>query len=186
MPDTNLKIWTIGHFSHPLDDFAGLLTQHRIAALMDVRRFPGSRTFPQFNRESLGASLAELGIDYRWIEALGGRRPRSIAASPNEGWQNKSFRNYADHMLSEEFQAGFQELIQCAIVKRTAIMCSESVYWRCHRRLISDYVVAQGGSVEHIFPDGRTKPHAMTEMAKIDSQAAPTRITYPPAPTLFD
>jgi len=178
-----MKIWTIGHFTHPIEQFSQLLTQHQIALLVDVRRFPGSRTFPQFNRETFGPSLAEHNIDYRWLESLGGRRARSVfnGESPNEGWQNKSFRNYADYMLTGEFQMGYKELTKHASVKRTAIMCSESVYWRCHRRLISDYAVAGGGIVEHIFPDGRMKPHTLTDIVNLDSSSEPLRLTYPAA-----
>jgi uncharacterized protein (DUF488 family) len=183
-----MEIWTIGHFSHAIETFADLLVQNQIAILVDIRRFPGSRTFPQFNRETLGPSLQSYGIDYLWIESLGGRRSKVATAidSPNEGWQNKSFRNYADHMQTEQFQTGFQELVDTTQRGSTAIMCSEAVYWRCHRRLISDYVVAFGGVVHHIFPDGRTKPHVLTDFTQIDSTSSPPQLTYPPSPTLFD
>lgn len=183
-----MKIWTIGHFNHPIEDFVQLLTQHDIGLLVDVRRFPGSRTFPQFNCETLQSLLLQNDIDYLWLESLGGRRAKSDAGgeSPNEGWRNKSFRNYADHMSTDEFQSGFDILAERAMLTRAAIMCAESVYWRCHRRLVSDYVVAGGGIVEHIFPDGRTKPHTLTDIAKIDSSSVLPQITYPPSQPLFD
>ncbi|QEG42588.1 DUF488 domain-containing protein [Roseimaritima ulvae] len=183
-----MKFWTIGHVRHPFDLFVQWLVQHQIECLVDVRRFPGSRNSPQFNRETLCPALAEYNIAYQWIESLGGRRSKSevVENSPNEGWENKSFRNYADYMLTDQFQEGFEQLRQLAEAKRTAIMCSEAVYWRCHRRLISDYAVVGGGEVEHIFPDERTKPHTLTSFAKIDATSGPIKLTYPAAPSLFD
>ena len=183
-----MEIWTIGHFRHAIETFAELLTQRQIKILVDIRRFPGSRTFPQFNRETLGPSLDSHDIEYLWLKSLGGRRSKATIEkeSPNEGWRNKSFRNYADHMQTDEFQSGVQELVDAAKKGATAIMCSEAVYWRCHRRLISDYVIACGGVVHHIFPDGRTKPHVITDFAEVDPTLSPPRLTYPPSPTLFD
>lgn len=182
-----MEIWTIGHFNHSIEHFVQLLMQQRMSLLVDVRRFPGSRAFPQFNQESLDQSLTQAGMRYLWLEALGGRRPKSSqdGESPNEGWQNKSFRNYADYMLTQEFRSGFEELAQLASSNRTAIMCAESVFWRCHRRLISDYVVANGGTVEHIFPDGRTRLHTLTDIIEVDTSLAPPRLTYPPPPAAF-
>lgn len=149
--------------------------------LVDVRRFPGSRSFPHFNRENLAEELKSVGIGYRWIEDLGGRRAkdRSGSPSPNEGWRNKSFRKYADYMMTAPFRAAFDALAEIATAERTAIMCSESVFWRCHRRLISDYAIAMGGSVEDIFPNGQTRPHALTDGAIIVHED-PCRIEYPP------
>lgn len=176
----DMRIWTIGHSSHPLEHFLSLLRQHQIEVLVDVRRFPGSRTFPHFRRENLERELAAVGIEYRWLEDLGGRRSSAVGSgpSPNRGWRNKSFRNYADYMMTVEFRAACDDLLRIALSRRTAIMCSESVFWRCHRRLISDYVTALGGMVEHIFPNGQAKPHTLTERAVIE-EGEPRLLIYP-------
>jgi uncharacterized protein (DUF488 family) len=178
------KLFTLGHSNHPFDQFLNLLKQHQIAALVDIRRFPGSRSFPQFNQENLSAALHENGIEYHWIEALGGRRSKtkSGSESPNLGLRNQSFRNYADYMLTTDFRKGIEELRKIAETKRTAIMCSESVFWRCHRRLVSDFWVANGGAVQHIFPIGETKQHSMTEGAKVQDG----NVKYPGPKTLFE
>ena len=187
-----MNVWTIGHSSHSLEDFVNLLLQHEIEVLADIRRFPSSRTFPYFNRDNLSQSLAASEIAYCWLEGLGGRRPKiaSASPSPNEGWRNKSFRNYADYMMTPAFRAAFFELAEIADEQRTAIMCSESVFWRCHRRLVSDYVIACGGSVQHIFPGGQAKPHSLTDAAVVveRSDGEPNdqgKVVYPGGPTLF-
>jgi uncharacterized protein (DUF488 family) len=182
--DMSIELFTIGHSNHPLEQFLDLLKRHQIAVLVDIRRFPGSRSFPQFNQDNLSAALREEGIDYLWLEALGGRRPKSKSSSPssNSGLRNASFRNYADYMQTEEFRQGIDELLKMAASRRAAIMCSESVFWRCHRRLVSDYVTANGGSVQHIFPNGTIKPHSMTEGADVENGT----VTYPGPKTLFD
>jgi uncharacterized protein (DUF488 family) len=178
-------LFTIGHSTHPIERFLELLTQHRIELLVHVRRFPGSRKFPQFNRENLVAALKQAGVEYRWLESLGGRRPASgKAESKNLGLRNASFRNYADYMTTAEFRNGVRQLLDAAEHKRTASMCSESVFWRCHRRLISDYLLAQGITVQHIMPAGELHPHTLTAGAKIKDG----EVTYPAAdqgPTLF-
>lgn len=179
-------LFTIGHSTHPIERFLEMLNQHRIELLVDVRRFPGSRKFPQFNRENLAESLKQAGIEYRWIEALGGRRPatKSAVVSKNLGLRNASFRHYADYMATAEFRDGIRQLLDAAADKRTAYMCSESVFWRCHRRLISDYLLAQGITVQHIMPAGELHPHTLTAEAKI----VEGEVTYPAAgdgPTLF-
>ena len=177
------SLFTIGHSNHSLDKFVGLLRQHRIAALVDVRRFPSSRAVPHFNRDEFSAALQENGVQYRWIEGLGGRQPRrKDFDSPNTGLRNDSFRNYADYMLTDAFQAGMHTLSEVAGARRTGIMCAESVFWRCHRRLISDFVVANGGTVQHIFPNGEVKPHTLTEGAQVEQGL----LTYPAPKTLFD
>lgn len=176
-------VFTIGHSNQTLEAFVALLQTHGIEVLVDIRRFPGSRRLPQFNRENLEAALAEAGIRYVWMEALGGRRPkRKDFDSPNVGLRNDSFRNYADYMLTDEFRAGMNELEALAADKRTAIMCAESVFWRCHRRLVSDDLVARGGTVDHIFPGGEARPHALTAEAHVDDGV----VTYPGEKTLFD
>lgn len=171
-------LFTIGHSTHSLDPFLGLLAQHRIERLVDVRRFPGSRKYPHFNRETFAKSLAEAGVQYDWIESLGGRRPKQgDVASPNLGLRNESFRNYADYMATDAFRAGLQQLVEGAEQKRTAFMCSESVFWRCHRRLISDYLLAHDFSVQHIMPSGELRPHTLTSGAKV----VDGEVIFPPA-----
>ena len=183
MPD-QLQIFSIGHSSHPLNDFLALLKQHRIEAVVDIRRFPGSRKHPHFSQESLAATLPEHGIEYHWLEALGGRRHRKKTdpPSPNPGLRDQSFRNYADYMLTDEFRQGMAKLLEVAGNRCTAIMCAEGLYWQCHRRLVSDYMQANGVSVQHIFPNGEIKAHTLTPGAMVDSSI----LTYPAPPTLFD
>lgn len=170
-------IFTIGHSNLPPDQFLGLLAQHQVEALVDIRRFPSSRNFPHFNQKGVAVSLQEAGIEYRWMEALGGRRPKQKGDSPppNEGLQNESFRNYADYMLTGEFREAIEELLEITEGKRTALMCAESVYWRCHRRLVSDFLLANGVTVRHIFPSGELRPHQPTPGAKIEAG----QVTYP-------
>jgi uncharacterized protein (DUF488 family) len=178
-----VTVFTIGHSNHPLERFIELLARHRIEVLADIRRFPGSRKHPHFNRESLAAALTAKSIVYEWIEELGGRRkaPAGIV-SPNQGLRNESFRNYADYMLTLEFQQSIDKLLAIAAQRSTAIMCAEGLWWQCHRRLVSDYLVANGVSVEHIFPNAQTKPHAMTPEAR----SAGGRVVYPAVRTLFE
>lgn len=179
----DIKLFTIGHSNHTLAEFLDLLRQNKIEAIADIRRFPGSRAYPHFNQDKLLEELEANGIAYKWIEELGGRRAKpKDQVSPNSGLRNESFRNYADYMQSEEFRRGINKLSTITQSKRTAIMCAESVFWRCHRRLVSDYVVANGGTVEHIFPSGECKPHSLTAEAKVDQGT----LTYPGPKTLFD
>lgn len=186
MMSKTARMWTIGHSNQLLEKFIEQLERFSIAVLVDIRRFPGSRKFPHFNREPLSMSLNLSGVNYHWLEGLGGRRKAVEASNTNnDAWQNKSFRNYADYMQTEEFQAAFLELEQIAKTDRTAIMCSESVYWRCHRRLVSDYFTASGGHVEHIFPAGHTQLHRLTDTAVVQSED-PLTIAYPGEPTLFE
>jgi uncharacterized protein (DUF488 family) len=178
-----VKLFTIGHSTHSIERFLELLQQHGIEALVDIRRFPGSRKFPQFTREELADALQTQGIEYHWLERLGGRRAKEKnAVSPNAGLRNQSFRNYADYMQTEAFRQGIAALAEIANAKRTAIMCAESVFWRCHRRLVSDFVVAQGGEVQHIFPNGEIRPHQPTAGLKIETDG----VVYPGEQTLFD
>lgn len=181
---TDIQILTIGHSTHPLGTFVWLLRKHRIEALVDIRRFPGSRKHPHFSRENLAVALAEENIEYHWLEALGGRRHHKTTdpPSPNPGLRDQSFRNYADYMATDEFRQGLSTLLGIAGNRRTAIMCAEGLYWQCHRRLVSDYLLANGIGVQHIFPGGEIKLHTVTAGAKIDSGT----VTYPGQPTLFD
>jgi uncharacterized protein (DUF488 family) len=171
------SLFTIGHSNLPLDQFLGLLAQHQIEVLVDIRRLPSSRKFPHFNQKNLTAALQEVGIEYHWMEPLGGRRQKSkgIEGSPNLGLENEGFRNYADYMLTEPFREAVEKLLEIARRKRTVLMCAESVYWRCHRRLVSDFLLANDVIVQHIFPKGELRPHQLTPGAKIGAG----KVTYP-------
>lgn len=161
-----LDVWTIGHSTRPVDDFIGLLRSISIGALVDVRTYPGSRRYPQFNKRQLAASLTTAGIDYRHAPELGGRR-RPKPDSLNMVWRNEMFRGYADHMESEEFREGIERLLALATERRTAIMCAEAVWWRCHRSLIADYLKAKGVRVLHISGEGKSEEHPFTSAARI-------------------
>jgi uncharacterized protein (DUF488 family) len=175
-----LTLYTIGHSTHPLSEFLALLQRNQIGAVADIRRFPGSRKFPHFNREELSAALEQAGIEYHWFEALGGRRAKEKNnESRNQGLRNESFRNYADYMATSAFQTGIAELLEIAERTPTAFMCSESVFWRCHRRLVSDYLLARGCTIEHIMPSGDRRPHTLTSGAV--NQAG--QVTYPADPS---
>ncbi|MGH7815285.1 MAG: DUF488 family protein [Candidatus Binataceae bacterium] len=167
-------IFTFGHSTHPIERFLELLAAHRISVLADVRSFPSSRRWPQFNQDALEKSLAGAGIEYRWIKRLGGRRHSKAADSPHSGWEHPAFRSYADYTESADFAAGLNELIEAAIRARTAYMCSEGLWWRCHRRIVSDHLLIRGWDVEHIMPDGKLKPHALTPFARVEED----RIVY--------
>jgi len=168
---------SIGHSTHSIDQFLALLGQHHIDVVADIRRFPGSRKFPHFNQESLAPDLQEAGIDYRWIEALGGRRHKSEnVQSKNLGLRNESFRNYADYMPTEQFREGVGQLLDESGRKRTAFMCSESVFWRCHRRLVSDHLMMKGIDVKHIMPSGELHLHTLTTGARVKDG----EVNYPP------
>ena len=157
-----LTLYTIGHGTAPIADFIGWLQKFEIDALVDVRRFAGSRRNPQYNIDDLERSLREAGIRYRNDVALGGRR-KPAPHSDNPGLRNEAFRGYADYMETPEFREAFAELTQQANAERTIVMCSETVWWRCHRRLISDAVVLLAeGAVEHLV-SGVARPHALTE-----------------------
>jgi len=162
-------VYTIGHSTRDLADFSHLLQAHEIRLLVDIRAFPMSRRHPHFNREKLELWLPEIGCDYLWEKELGGRRPRQMAAgeSPNRALRNESFRNYADYMLTERFRAAAQKVVDEAERRRTAIMCAEALYFRCHRMLVSDYLVSQGHSVLHILDDRPPTPHKLTKDARI-------------------
>ena len=180
-------IFSIGHSTHEPDRFQALLARHQIGLLADVRRFPGSRKFPHFNAESLSAALSDAGIEYRWFEDLGGRRKVKSASIQNACLRNESFRNYADYMATDAFRAGVERLLEAAAMKPIAIMCSEGVFWRCHRRLIADYLLMRNIAVRHIMPSGDLHEHSLTSEALIvDGQ-----VTYPPpagdaGPLLFE
>ena len=179
-----IQIFTIGHSSHPLGTFLWLLQQHQIGALVDVRRYPGSKRHPHFSRKELSGSLAEEDIEYHWLEALGGHRKRhqGDSPSPNRGIEDESFRNYADYMATEEFRQGVTRLMEIARQRATTLMCAEADYRHCHRHLLCDYLTANGVTVQHILPTGEVKPHKLTPGAKIVDGLA----TYPGQPTLLN
>lgn len=174
-------VLTIGHSNHSLGQFLALLARHHVQALIDIRRFPGSRAHPHFQQDHLAAALPKSGINYHWLEALGGRRRKQREPSPNLGLENRGFRNYADYMLTGEFQKGVENLLEIARQKRTAILCAEGLFWRCHRRLVSDFLVASGVTVHHIMPTGDVRPHRLTNGAVTEGG----RVTYPGAKSLF-
>ncbi len=175
------SIATIGHSNHSLDRFLSLLAQHEVEALVDIRRFPGSRKHPHYHRDKLAESLPKAGVDYHWLEALGGRRRKQQDKSPNLGLENRSFRNYADYMLTDEFREGIEQLLEVARQKWTAIMCAEGLFWQCHRRLVSDFLFANGVTVQHIMPSDELRPHQLTRGAVIESG----HLTYPGEKSLF-
>ena len=159
-------IWTIGHSTRAFDEFASLLSAFQIHHLIDVRRFPGSKRFPQYNKESLAKGLSKLGIQYTHMEALGGRRnPRP--ESQNTAWRVKAFRGYADYMETDEFKRAIAELEIAAIHERCVMMCSEAVWWSCHRALVSDYLKVNGWEVLHIMGKEKEQEHPYTKAATI-------------------
>jgi uncharacterized protein (DUF488 family) len=160
-------LFTIGHSTRTLDDLIAALRVHKIQTLVDIRAFPMSRRLPQFNRESLEKSLPAAGISYAWMKGLGGYRKKILEESPNLALRNQSFRNYADYMLTPEFESAIAQLLALAERERTAYMCAERVYFRCHRMLVSDWLVAHGHEVEHIDDVGTTKPHRLTAEARM-------------------
>jgi uncharacterized protein (DUF488 family) len=155
-------LYTIGHSTRTLDELISALRAHNIQTLVDIRSFPMSRRLPHFNRESLAETLPASGIQYVWMKALGGMRKKIRDDSPNLALRNPSFRNYADHMLTPEFHEAIGELLRLADQTRTAYMCAERVYFRCHRMLVSDWLVAHGHEVLHIDAEGPTRPHKLT------------------------
>jgi uncharacterized protein (DUF488 family) len=160
-------IYTIGHSTRTLGELIGALQAHGIRTLVDIRAFPASRRLPHFNRDSLEVTLPEAGIDYAWKKEMGGHRKKSLAESPNTGLRNESFRNYADYMLTQEFQKAAEDVRQLAASGNTAIMCAERVYFRCHRMLVSDYYLAHGNEVLHIDATGPVRPHKLTREAHL-------------------
>lgn len=167
-------IYTIGHSTRTIEQFLELLKAHGIQQIVDVRTVPKSRYNPQFGKEALAASLEQAGIAYTHLEKLGGLRHTS-KASVNLGWQNASFRGFADYMATPEFQAGLDELKALAEKKTVAIMCAEAVPWRCHRSLIADALTTQGWQVLHIQSRKTASPHELTPFLKVQDG----KLTYP-------
>ncbi len=173
-PDVRPRIFTIGHSTRTFDAFARLLDAHGIRQVADIRTVPRSRRHPQFERERLSASLAARAVAYRHFPALGGlRRPRPD--SKNLAWRNESFRGYADYMDTDAFERGVEELLVFAAAADTAVMCAEAVWWRCHRRLLADALVARNMEVFHIVSLGAPAAHRLNPMARVTGE----RISYP-------
>ncbi len=167
MCEAGLTIWTIGHSSRTLDEFLELLTLNAIETVADVRRFSGSRKYPHFAQDALRDALQAAGFEYVPLPELGGRR-RPRPDSHNDAWRNVSFRGYADYMETAAFHAGIERLLALAQRKRTAIMCSEAVWWRCHRALIADYLKSTGVCVRHIISGTDSAVHPYTSAARFE------------------
>ena len=160
-------LFTIGHSTRSREELIRALQAHGIKTLADIRAFPMSRRLPHFNRESLQKALPEVGIQYVWMKELGGRRKKVLAESPNIALRNPSFRNYADYMLTPEFEQAIGHLIKFAEQSPTAYMCAERVYFHCHRMLVSDWLVAHGNEVLHIDDEKPPKAHALMAEARM-------------------
>ncbi|MGY4318142.1 DUF488 domain-containing protein [Bradyrhizobium sp. JR3.5] len=173
-----LPFFTIGHSNRSLEDFIVLLTTARIDRVVDIRTVPRSRTNPQFNKDTLPHSLAAAGISYEHLADLGGLRgkARSVPPSVNGFWSNESFHNYADYALSPQFQKSLQHLRDEGHRLRCAIMCSEAAWWRCHRRIVADYLIASGETVVHLMGEGRQEPARLTEGAVVQGDGT---VVYP-------
>ena len=161
-----MTLWTIGHSILPLDEFLAMLRGHDVQTVADVRRFPGSRRHPQFSQKTLADSLNESGLSYEHFPELGGRR-QPQKDSVNTAWRNAAFRGYADYMMTSEFHTGVVRLLALAGRSRTAIMCAEAVWWRCHRGLIADFLKADGHEVLHIQSATKAETHPFTTAARI-------------------
>lgn len=166
-------IYTIGHSTHTLAEFIGMLKSFDIKTLVDIRQYPGSRKYPQFNKESLEVEMPRNGIEYMHMKELGGRR-KVVQNSKNTRWRHASFRGYADYMETAAFKEAITDLEAIALRKTTAYMCSEAVWWRCHRSMVSDFLKVQGWTVLHITAAGKAKEHPYTSAARI----ADNRVFY--------
>ncbi len=163
-----MVIYTIGHGTRSAAELIALLREAGVDLLVDIRSVPRSRANPQFNAEALPGPLAAAGIGYVHLKALGGLRhhPKGAPASPNTAWRSEAFRNYADYAMTAAFRAGLDELCALAEKRRPAIMCAEAVWWRCHRRIVADYLLARGVEVRHIMGGGRHAPASLTPGAR--------------------
>jgi uncharacterized protein (DUF488 family) len=174
-----MRIFTIGHSTRSFEEFVTLLRENGIERLADIRRYPGSRRYPHFSRDSLAVELPKGGIEYVHMPELGGRR-KARPDSPNTAWRNEQFRAYADYMATDEFRDGVDSLLRSA--KVIAIMCAEAVPWRCHRNLVSDELRRRGIEVVHIMGPGATRPHAMNPNARAEG----THLVYPGEQMTFE
>ena len=177
--DEPKRIYTVGHSTRSAEELLAILGDAGVRLVADLRAFPSSRRHPQFNRGALAAWLGSAGIEYRHFPGLGGRRA-PIPGSVNGGWHERGFQGYADYMSSDEFQRALSDLEAAASESPTAIMCAEALWWRCHRRLITDALVAQGWRVEHLGIDRGPEIHSLTDFAVIGPDGV---LTYPPAQT---
>jgi uncharacterized protein (DUF488 family) len=173
-------VWTVGHSTHPIETLVALARAHDVTTIADVRKIPRSRRNPQFNADALPAALAAAGLGYTHRPGLGGLR-RERADSINRAWKNPSFRAYADYMQTDDFARELDALLALGTRERVAIMCAEAVWWRCHRSLIADAMVARGEPVLHILTPERAEPHVLRDFARV----AHGRVTYPGEPELF-
>jgi uncharacterized protein (DUF488 family) len=171
---TDMTIFTVGHSTHPIEEFIGILKAHGVRKLIDVRTVPKSRHNPQFSGDALAASLRAGGITYRRMQSLGGLR-HARKDSPNGAWRNASFRGYADYMQTEEFSTAIDQLMERGRTNNAVIMCAEAVPWRCHRSLIGDALVVRNVEVLDIMTEKSAKPHTLTSFARVDG----VRVWYP-------
>lgn len=181
MTDMPARFYTVGHSNRSLPDFIDLIASADIGFVMDIRKMPMSRANPQFNHEPLAAALRRQGIGYEHAARLGGLRGkgRQVPFEVNALWRNRSFHNYADYALSPEFHEGLAQLLDAGTRQPTTVMCAEAVWWRCHRRIVADYLLAQGQPVCHIMGLNRLEPATLTPGAAIGPDAS---VTYPPEP----
>lgn len=176
-PVTSFQVFSIGHSNRTLEDLLSLLKEFHIQAVADIRRFPSSRKFPHFNHDFFGKQLQAYGIHYVWFERLGGfRRLATKEESPNIGLESPGFRNYADHMMTQEFRETAGQLMSLARSQLTAILCAEKVYWKCHRLLLSDFLTAHGVDVKHIIDHGQLRPHKLSSKAVVQENGT---LVYP-------
>jgi uncharacterized protein (DUF488 family) len=178
IPSMPNPFFTVGHSTRPIEEFVALLTNAEVELVVDVRTVPRSRTNPQFNRDALPASLAAQGIAYEHFGVLGGLRGKQpgVNSDVNAFWKNASFHNYADYALSEEFRSGLQSLRELGHKTRSTVMCAESLWWRCHRRIIADHLLAAGEEVFHILGPGHVESAQLTPAARGGPDGA---LTYP-------
>lgn len=174
------EIYTVGHWTCPEETFIGLLDSHDIALLVDVRSQPGSRRSPQFGQEAMRGWLARAGIEYLHLPELGGRRPRQhVDPDINAGWQQPSFKNYADYTLQADYQRGISKLIELASRQPVVYMCAEPMPWRCHRLLISNTLVERGWTVWHLIAGGAARRHELGKWGAQPAVDVDGRLTYP-------
>jgi uncharacterized protein (DUF488 family) len=174
----NLPFFTIGHSNRSLEEFVDLLGSAEIGLVADIRTIPRSRANPQFNKDTLPEALAAFHMSYEHVAELGGLRgqARTLSQDVNGFWTNESFHNYADYALSMQFHAGLEHLVEEGRERRCAMMCSEAVWWRCHRRIVADHLIARGETVFHIMGQGRFEPARLTRGAVIQSGGT---VVYP-------
>ena len=173
-----VEVYALGHSTRPREELIQILQSFGVRTLVDIRTVPRSRTNPQFNPDGLAAALEEAGLRYTHLAKLGGLRKKTFEESPNQGWRNRSFRNYADYMQTPGFEEGLEELRQLAREGPAAIMCAEAVPWRCHRSLVSDALFARGVVVQQVSGVGKARPHRVTPFARFRK----TQVTYPVDP----